>query len=68
VSQKEGRCSYVGYEFATTEASMEERRDRFTAIEDQYADYTVYTTPTATRSARSTTSSSTRTTNPSTSG
>jgi uncharacterized protein (TIGR02271 family) len=44
VSQKEGRCSYVGYEFATTEASMEERSDRFTAIEDQYADYTVYDT------------------------
>src|SRR5215212_10551585 len=36
----------MGYEFPTlfTEASMEEGSDRFTAIEDQYADYTVYDT------------------------
>jgi hypothetical protein len=32
--QKRGRSRYVGYEFPPKEASMEERSDRFTAIED----------------------------------
>jgi hypothetical protein len=49
---------------------MQERGDRFTAIEDRYARYTVYDTEgdKIGKSARSTTSSSTRTTSPSTSG
>src|SRR4028119_275757 len=40
--QKAGRSRYVRYKFPMTEASMEERSDRFTAIEDRFAGYTVY--------------------------
>ena len=41
-SERMGRCSYRVYESPTREASMEGRSDRFTAVEDQYAGYTVY--------------------------
>jgi uncharacterized protein (TIGR02271 family) len=40
--RKEGRFRYEGYKYLPKEVSMEERGDRFTAIEDQYAGYTVY--------------------------
>jgi uncharacterized protein (TIGR02271 family) len=42
VPERVGRCSYIGYESLTREASMEGSSDRFTAVEDQYAGYTVY--------------------------